>query len=288
MKGEIIIVGMGPGPVKFLTHEAKDILLAEQEIYFRMSRHPVYQWLRGYGIDCISFDPLYALPGVTYDKVYRIINKTLIMLAASRGKVVYALPGNPVVFEKTPVWMREEAAKEGVSVRVVIGLSFLEVLYHDLEIDPEAGLQVINGFNFGFYGDYPFTEKLGLLIGQVGFPTEKNPSAGNNNVEAIMKALLKKFPPDHPVTLVWSTGMPAYENRKATFALADLPKQKGYVRNLATLYVPPIKPPWEWVKKSPADKKTAAKISAVKKTGKKKAPGKKPAAKKSAPVKRSK
>jgi tetrapyrrole methylase family protein/MazG family protein len=249
MSSEIIVVGMGPGPVKFLTQEATDILLAEKEIYFRVGDHPVYHWLRDQGKDCISFEPIYAQPGITYDKVYQTINKTLVKAAGQSGRVVYALPGNPVVFEKTPERLRAEAGDE-VSIRIVAGLSFLEVIYQELEIDPEAGLQIINGFNFGYYGDYPFTEKLGLLIGQVGFPTENDPSAAEtNNAGAIMNSLIKKFPPDHEVTLIWSTGLPDYRNEKRSFPLADLDKQSGFVRSLASLYVPPIKPPWEWVSK---------------------------------------
>jgi len=231
-----------------LTQEARDVLLGAKEIYFRASDHPVYQWLRRRGKDCVSFDPLYAVPGVTYDKVYRTIISALIK-AARKSRVVYALPGNPVVFEKTPAWLKEEAGGQGVAVRIVAGLSFLELAYQALEIDPEAGVQILNGFNFGYYGDYPFTEKLGLLIGQVGFPTGKNPSAGDSNAAAITRALLNKFPADHPVTLVWSSGMPDYEVRTHTVPLKGLPAVKEYVRSLATLYVPPVRPPWEWVKK---------------------------------------
>jgi len=274
MGGEIIVVGMGPGPVKYLTAEARDTLLAAEEVYFRFSGHPVYQWLRGQGKECVSFDPLYALPGVSYDKVYVMINRTLIKAAQASGRVVYALPGSPVVFEKTPRWLRAMAGKEGVEVKVIVGISFLEMMYQVLEIDPADGVQIINGFDFGFYGDYPFTEYLGLLIGSVGFPTTKDPSGPDNNAAAVMRVLLKKFPPGHKVTLVWSTGMPDYEDKKRTFRLAELPGQAGYVRNLATLYVPPVQPPWEWAQKrgkKPARTKTAkpAKKAAPKKGRKK-------------------
>jgi tetrapyrrole methylase family protein/MazG family protein len=258
MKREIVIVGMGPGPVKYLTEEAREVLFGAREIYFRTSRHPVYTWLRGEGKDCVSFDPLYAVPGVTYDKVYQIISRTLLK-AAESGQVVFALPGNPAVFEKTPVWLREDAGKMEIEVRMVAGLSFLELIYQELRLDPEAGVQIINGFNFGYHGDYPFTAKLGLLIGQVGFPTEKDPSAGSNNVPAITRALRKKFPASHPVTLVWSSGLPDYEVRSLTVPLRDLPGVKDFERSLASLYVPPIRPPWEWVNDKGGTKKARKK-----------------------------
>jgi len=245
MGNEIIVVGMGPGPVKYLTQEARDVLLAEQEIFFRLSVHPVYQWLRDQGKDCVSFDALYNQSGISYERIYKTINQALVKTAKKQGRAVYALPGHPYVFEKTPRMLRQAAHPQGVEVKVVTGLSFIEMIYQELEIDPEEGLQIINACGFSAYGDYPFTEKLPLLIGQVGLPAELDPTGQESNVQATARALLKKFPPDHKVTLIWSKGMPDYENETRTFKLADLPEQSGYVPFLATLYVPPIKPPWE-------------------------------------------
>jgi len=245
---EIIVVGLGPGQLKHLTQEARDWLLSEHELYFRESGHPVYHWLRDQGRDIVSFDPIYSLPGVTYEKVYQTIVKTLVKAAKAKGRVVYAIPGHPWVFEKTPRWLKKSGAGEGVEIKVVPGMSFIEAMYNVLEIDPEEGLQIINGFNFGFYGGYPFTEKLGLIIGQVGFPTESDPDGKDSNADAVANALLEKFPPDHKVTLVWSSGMPEFKMLTRTFALSEFPEQAGFDRSLASLYVPPIKPPWEWVK----------------------------------------
>jgi tetrapyrrole methylase family protein / MazG family protein len=249
MGGEVVVVGLGPGPIKYLTTEAMATLLAERELYFRVSDHPAAQWLREQGRDIVSFDPLYAAPGMTYEKVYETIVATLIKTAQQRGRAVYAVPGHPLVFEKTPRWLARRGGPAGVRVRTVAGLSFLEQAYAELMIDPEEGLQILNGFNFGVYGDYPFTEKLGLLIGQVGLPLTNDPTGSSNNVGAVMAALLRKFPADHPVTLLWSTGMPDYESRTRTFPLGELVAQADFERHLASLYVPPIKPPWEWVRK---------------------------------------
>ncbi len=244
MAEEIWVVGMGPGPVGQLTREAAEILFEEKEVYFRFSAHPVFQWVRDHGKKCYSFDYLYSVPGMTYNKVYETILETLVKSARKFGRVVYALPGNPCVFETTPRWLHDRAG-EDVRVRVIPGLSFLEILYLELEIDPEEGVQILNASGFGHYGDYPYTEKLGLIIGQVGLPAENEPASPNKNAEAVEASLLKKFPPHHQVTLIWSEGMPDYKNVKRTFPLAELKEQTGYIEHLSTLYVPPIKPPWE-------------------------------------------
>jgi tetrapyrrole methylase family protein / MazG family protein len=250
MGGEILVVGMGPGPVGYLTEEAKEILVGADEIYFRLSGHPVYNWLREQDKQCVSFDSLYTQPNIQYNQVYQTIIKTLIKAADKYGRVVYALPGNPYVFEKTPRRLREAEGGDKVTIKVIAGISFLETLYIDLGYDPEEGLQILNAMGFLVYGDYPFTEELPLLIGQIGLPGEMNPGGENSNAGAVHKALLNKFPGNHEVTLIWSTGMPDYKNKIEKFALKDLPEKSGYVKELATLFVPAIRPPWETAKKA--------------------------------------
>jgi len=256
MSGEVIVVGMGPGPVKYLTEQTKEILLSTDQVYFRFSGHPVFQWMKDMGKECLSFDFLYRQDGITYDRIYKTIDQALVKAAKKWGKAVYALPGNPYVFELTPKWLKPLCEKEGVKLTIVPGMSFLEELYVDLEVDPESGLQILNACAFSYYGDYPFTEKLGLLIGQVGLPWAMSPREKRDNVQALTDCLLKKFPPEHQVTLIWSSGMPDYNNKQVTMALSDLPRQEGFTKHLATLYVPPIKPPWEWVEGSGGSKDT--------------------------------
>ena len=249
---EILIVGMGPGPVRQLTIEAREALMAADEIYFRFSAHPVCHWLQDEGKECVCFDFLYAQPGIRYENIYKTINLALVKVAKKRGQSVYALPGNPAVFEKTTRWLKRMAGEAGVEVKTIVGMSFLEPLYLDLDIDPEEGVQVLNASGFSYYGDYPFTEKLGLIVGQVGLPREMKPGCEETNARDLAEALLKKYPPDHQVTLTWSTGLPDYENKRMSFPLFELVRLSGYVKTLATLYVPPVKPPWEGLERTKA------------------------------------
>jgi hypothetical protein len=58
-------------------------------------------------------------------------------------------------------------------------------------------------------------------------------------VDLTVKWLLEKFPPDHPVTLIWTDGLPAYKTQSKTVALADLAREYGEGKFFASLYVPP-------------------------------------------------
>jgi len=237
---EIIIVGLGPGPVELLTLEAQRVLSLARQVYFRFSAHPVFEWVRKQGIECVSFDYIYAQPGITYDRIYRLINKALIKVAKREGQCVYALPGNPYVFEKGPRWLQETAEPEGVSITITPGMSFLEALYIELGVDPEEGLQILNAARMVEKDEYPFTTALPVLIGQVGLPIRNRPGEPETNLQLLAQLLLRHYPPDHQVTLVWSVGLPSYQNLRRSVYLGDLENQDNFVKTLATILVPAL------------------------------------------------
>jgi len=239
---EIIVVGLGPGPVELLTLEAQGVLSLAKEVFFRVSTHPVFEWVRKQGIECVSLDHLYYQPNITYDRIYRLINKALINVAKRKGQCVYALPGNPYVFEKTPRWLKEVAEPEGVAVRIVPGLSFLETLYVELGVDPEGGLQILNASRMEEHEDFPFSVYLPLLIGQVAVPSRNRPWCPEDNLKPLARLLLTKYPPAHLVTLIWNTGLPEYQTIRRIVPLAELEYQEHFFRRLASLYVPHL--PW--------------------------------------------
>jgi len=237
---EIIVVGLGPGPVEQLTLEAQRVLSLAKQVYFRFSAHPVFEWVRKQGVECISFDYIYIQPHITYDRIYSLINKALIKVAKRDGQCVYALPGNPYVFEKGPRWLKEMAGPEGVEVKVTPGMSFLETLYIELGVDPEEGLQILNAARMVEQDDYPFTTALPILIGQVGLPIQNRPGFPETNLKLLAQLLLKHYPKNHAVTLIWSSALPTYENQRRSVYLEDLAGQGNFVKTLATLLVPAL------------------------------------------------
>lgn len=239
---EIVLVGTGPGPVSLLTREAEAALLGADRVLFRMSGHPVCHWLREQGRDVICFDALYALPGAAHAEIYDFIARAVVKESRRTGRAVYALPGNPFVFEATSRIIERLARAEGIAVRVIAGLSFLDLAYATLGLDPARGLQICNALDFGG-ADPPFTNRLGLLIGQLFARPDPAGAPAGSHVESVTRWLLARFSPAHPVSLVWLTGLPGYETLTRTCALADLPRECDAVRDsalAATLFVPPV------------------------------------------------
>jgi tetrapyrrole methylase family protein / MazG family protein len=231
----ITIVGLGPGPVTQLTKEAEHALLSAEKVFFRTCAHPVHHWLVEQGKHVVCFDRLYSLPWKASGEVYEFMVSALLKELELKGNVTYALPGSPVFLEDTTQLLRERAAAAGAQVRLIHGLSFVEEALGQLNLDFAEGLQVVLPWTHLEPGR--FTAKLALLVCQI--EAQRLPE-DDPRVDLTMQWLLKAFPADHPVTLIWTDGLPDYGTQTLQVELRNLTRQYGKATYFATLYVPPL------------------------------------------------
>jgi tetrapyrrole methylase family protein/MazG family protein len=232
---KVTVVGIGPGPTEYVTKEVESELLRADKVFFRMGSHPVYEWLRSLGKHVVCFDLLYTTPWPEPGDIYEFMVAALLKEATLRGEAVYAVPGNPGVLEETTTLLRLRGPKEGVEVRVLPGVSFLDQILAELNFDFSLGLQVVLPLTHLQPG--LFTAKLALLVCQIeaaSLPRE-SPRA-----DLTMNFLLKAYPPDHLVTLIWTDGLPAYKTHSKAIPLKDLAREYGQGKFFASLYVPPL------------------------------------------------
>ncbi|HTZ30821.1 MAG TPA: hypothetical protein VMH31_00085, partial [Methylomirabilota bacterium] len=83
-----------------------------------------------------------------------------------------------------------------------------------------------------------FTTKLAILVCQI----EAAQLPGDEpRVDLTMEWLLKAYPPEHRVTLVWTDGLPEYRTKTQTMELKDLAREYGRAKYFASLFVPPVR-----------------------------------------------
>ena len=231
----ITIVGLGPGPVAQLTKEAETVLLGAEKIFLRLGSHPAHDWLIEKGKHVVCFDKLYTLPWKVPGEIYDFIVSALLKEATLHGQVVYAVPGSPAVLEDTARLLQERRGIDGLQVNVIHGLSFVEEALARVNVAASDGLQVVLPRTHLESGR--FTSKLGMLVCQI--EVTRLPS-DEPRVDLTAQWLLKAYPPDHRVTLIWTDGLPEYRTQNRTMKLKDLVREYGKAKHSASLYVPPI------------------------------------------------
>jgi len=218
----VIVVGLGPGPRELLTIEARGVLESATEVWLRTGQHPAVAHLPGH-LGLHSFDHLYeSLP--SFAAVYAGIVEELLRLARRPEGVVYAVPGHPAVGETTVRELRRRCAAEGVELRLVAGVSFIEPVLEAIGVDPlDAGLRIADGL------DEELDPAVPTLVCQVY----------STRVASQLKANLSGLYPDqHELAVVSAAGAPE-GGRVEWVTLAELDRADRF-GSLTCVYLPAV------------------------------------------------
>lgn len=141
MTPRVVVVGLGPGGPDLLTAAATDAIARTATRFVRTRRHPSAAVLE----PATSFDDLYER-AERQDDVYAGIVDALAAAAAEHGEVLYAVPGSPLVAERSVALL---LADDRVEVDLVPALSFLDLAWVRLGVDPLTdGVRVVDGQDF--------------------------------------------------------------------------------------------------------------------------------------------
>jgi tetrapyrrole methylase family protein/MazG family protein len=139
--GRVVVIGLGPGAPGDITEASRAAADAITVRFLRTARHPTAASIGA----ATSFDDLYEAAD-TMDEVYGAIATAVAEAARRHGEVLYAVPGSPLVAERTVELLRAEA---GVEVEILPALSFVDLAWARLGVDPfAAGVHLVDGHRF--------------------------------------------------------------------------------------------------------------------------------------------
>ncbi len=137
----IEIIGLGPSADEYITDHTRQRISAHQHRFLRTAQHPSAHLV----VDAISFDERYETSG-TFDDVYIGIANDLIAAAIQHGEILYAVPGSPLILERT---VRLLMSDDRIECIVNPAMGFLEIAWARLGIDPiEHSVRLIDGHQF--------------------------------------------------------------------------------------------------------------------------------------------
>ena len=221
MSHSIEIIGLGAGDLEQLPLGIYRKLVSHNgSIHVRTVDHPVITALNDEGCTFISYDDTYEKYD-RFESVYEDIVRQLIV-AAKQSPVVYAVPGHPMLAEKTVQLLLEQ---QEVDINILGGQSYLDDLFTTLQIDPIEGFQFIDATAFKRNQlDY----RSHLIFCQV---------YDEFVASEVKLSLLEDLSPEHVVTVVDAVG--SKNERVTKIPLVEL-DQSVQLSNFTSIYVPPV------------------------------------------------
>ena len=138
---QIVVAGLGPGGADHVTAETLATLDRIEHRYLRTSIHPSAGLVAG----ATSFDELYESAD-RFEDVYAEIVERLVAAATRHGEIVYAVPGSPLVLERSVRTLRHD---DRVDLTILPAMSFLDLVWARLGIDPvEEAVRLVDGHEF--------------------------------------------------------------------------------------------------------------------------------------------
>jgi MazG family protein len=159
----IKIVGLGPGAPEALTLGTLKVLKESKSVLLRTEKHPTVEYLKEMNIKFETYDSKYE-QSQSFDQVYEEIAKELIKTHDLFGDVVYAVPGHPLVAEKSVFNIMSLCEENNIEYNIFPAVSFVDAMMDALKIDPIEGLKIIDAFDID---NQILDKRIGTIITQV-------------------------------------------------------------------------------------------------------------------------
>lgn len=222
----ITILGLGPGRIDDMTLAVWRACENADEVYLRTNRHPLLNDLPP-DTTYKSFDDWYDTAD-DFESLYQRIADEIVALGQRTEGVVYAVPGHPMVGERTTQLILAAAAEAKVEVIVLGGLSFIDASLQALGVDGMNGLQIYDALDIAQLYHPPINPDFPTLIGQV---------YSREVASQVKLTLMNQYPDEFAVTLLHGAGTP--EATTETLPLYEIDRNEN-IAHLTTLYVPAL------------------------------------------------
>lgn len=216
----IVVVGLGPGDPALVTTGTLTAINSVATRFLRTSVHPSAHLVP----DAVSFDHVYN-SSASFDEVYSTIANELLSAAHKHGDIVYAVPGSPLILERTVALLREQSE---VSLELHPAISYLDNVWQVLNIDPvETAVTLIDGHQFAI-----------SAAGVTGAMLVAHTHA--NWVLSEIKLSIDDPDPQTPVVLLHHIGLPDQQVLHTTWAEMDRALEADH---LTSLFIPSLSTP---------------------------------------------
>nr|WP_245331625.1 nucleoside triphosphate pyrophosphohydrolase [Clostridium algifaecis] len=219
----IKVIGLGPGAVESITLGTMNILKNASRIYLRTAKHPTVKYLKDEKIQFETYDDMYE-NAQNFDDVYEKIAEDLVNKEQKFKNIVYAVPGHPLVAEKSVKLLIELCKNSSIDIDIVPAVSFVDAIFESLKIDMIQGIKIIDAFDIK---TQILDKRTGIIITQVY----------NKFIASDVKLqLMEYYKPDIDIYFIRAAGVKELETIKK-IKLYELDRQED-IDYLTSIYIP--------------------------------------------------
>lgn len=219
----IKIIGLGPGAKEALTMGALFEFENCKNIFLRTDEYPTVEYLKEKNLSFSTYDNLYESME-NFDEIYEEIAKDLIDKHKELGDLIYAVPGHPLVAEKSVSNLIQKCIKNNIEYKIIPAASFIDAIMERLNINPIEGIKIVDAFDIN---NQILDKRIGTIITQV-----YNPIIASE----VKLKLLEKYKDETEVVFVKAAGIEGLESiRRIPLYELDMQEDFDY---FTSIYIP--------------------------------------------------
>ncbi len=235
---DLYLVGIGIRGMEQITQEAMRSLKKCRKVFHLTDQQRALEEINS---DVVDLDPLYWTNELQSD-VYDRLADTIISEARKGPGVASVIYGHPLFFDDVHSDLIRRCVRHRLKYVVIPGISSLDTLCIDLNIDYGEGLQVHEASDLVEYA-YPLNTALHTLIFQIGefnsYTTTQSPSMKAGRFEPMVRHLTKYYSADHPITIAFSDDGDGSGSHLLKSKLSKLDSHRRRIFLGTTMYLPP-------------------------------------------------
>ncbi len=243
---DLYIIGLGVSLPEHLTKQAIDTMASCCKL-FSIVQEPLLPWLpleKRENVEVINLLDFYVDGSIRMENYNRAAD--MVLEAKGDGRPVgYVTYGNPMFYDSVAQLIARKAAA-GRSVRVLPGISSLDSIVCDIQVDMAPGIQIYEASWLMAFQILPRVDTHVILVqvGSVGsYRAHYGQRLDGSTLTGLIDHLTTVYPKEHRVSLVRSTATGEHPEKISSYTLERLCDATAEELSGASLYIPAFKQP---------------------------------------------
>ena len=244
---DFYVIGLGVSFPEHLTKQAIDAMASCSKL-FSIVQEPLLPWLPAEKMGKVE---VINLLDSYVDGTLRIENYNraadMVVQASTDGRPVgYVTYGNPMAYDTVAQLIVKKAAELGRKARVVPGISSLDSILCDMQVDIAPAIQVFEASWMMAFQIVPRVDTHVILMQMGSFGSYRShygKRLSGDSLTGLVNHLLAAYPKDHRVSLVRSTASGEHPEKISSYTLERLSEATVEELSGASLYIPAVRQP---------------------------------------------